>query len=107
MLGVTTRARGSNAARSTCTPSSSSKRSALLDTIAGSTTTKGRSSDSIAAATASTMAAFASMPVFVACRAMSLATASICAVTRSADSATDVVMLTVFCAVMAVIALVP
>ena len=64
--------------------SSSSRRSPLLATITGSTTRCGSSSSSIAAATASTIAALASMPVFVAWIAMSPATASICAVTRSA-----------------------
>ena len=87
MFGVTTSARGSSSARSACDavvveqarrrswrPSPDRRRRS------------GSSSSSIAAATASTIAAVASMPVFVACSAMSPATASICAVTRSAGS---------------------
>ena len=58
-----------------------------LAIITGSTTTCGSSSSSIAAPTASTIAAFASMPIFTASAPMSPTTASICAVTRSAGSA--------------------
>ena len=46
------------------TASSSSRRSPPFATITGSTTTCGRSRSAIAAATASTMAALASMPIF-------------------------------------------
>ena len=58
-------------------------------------------------ATASTIAAVASMPVLVAWISMSPATASICAVTRSAATAATAVTPTVFWAVIAVMALVP
>ena len=64
-------------------------------------------SSSIAAATASTIAAVASMPIFVASMRMSRATASICAVTRSAGNGATAVTPRVFCAVTAVMALVP
>ena len=55
--------------------------SPLLATITGSMTTCGRRQRAIAAATASTIAAVASMPVFTPSRRMSDATASICAAT--------------------------
>ena len=66
MFGVITRASGSSSTHMACTPSSSSSRSPLVETITGSTTTSGSSSSLIAAATASTIAAVASMPIFVA-----------------------------------------
>ncbi len=53
------------------------------------------------------MAAVASMPVLVASGGMSPATASICAPTRSAGITLAAEMPVVFCAVTAVIALVP
>jgi hypothetical protein len=61
----------------------------------------------MAAATASTIAALASMPIFVASIVRSPATASICAVTRSAGSASVASIPLVLCAVTAVIALAP
>ena len=83
-------ARGSSSARRARTPSSSSSAIAALgdhhriddDAAAGR-------ARAMAAATASTIAAVASMPVLVAWIAMSPATASICAVTRSAGSGSD------------------
>ena len=81
---------------------------AALRTITGSTTTSGSSSSSIAAATASTIAAVASMPVLVACKRdvagdrFDLRRDEIGG-QRAATSMTP----TVFCAVMAVMALVP
>ena len=64
--------------------SSSSSRSPLLAIMTGSTTSSGISRSRTAAATASTIAALASMPVLAACTPKSETTASICAVTRSA-----------------------
>ena len=61
----------------------------------------------IAAATVSTIAALASMPVFTASRRMSDATASICAATIAGGTMETPVTRSVFCAVMAVIALAP
>ena len=58
----------------------------------------------MAAATASTMAAVASMPVLTASAPMSPTTASICAVTMSAGTVWIPVTPSVFCAVMAVMA---
>ena len=55
--------------------------------------------------TASTIAAFASMPVLAACTPKSETTASIWAVTRSAGSASAIVTPSEFCAVTAVMAL--
>ena len=62
---------------------------------------------SMAAPTASTIAAFASMPIFTASAPMSPAIASICAVTRSAGRACHATTPSVFWAVTAVMALVP
>ena len=58
-------------------------------------------------ATASTIAAFASMPVLTAATGMSTATVSICSATIAGSSATQLVTATEFCAVTAVIADVP
>jgi len=66
MLGVTTSARGSNSLRSAVTASSSRRTSPLFEIITGSTTTSGNCNSAIVAATASTIAAVASIPVFVA-----------------------------------------
>ena len=107
MFGVTTRASGINASRSAATPSSSSRREPLDETRTGSRTTSGRSSSSIAAATASTMALVASMPILVAAMSRSPASASICAVTRSAESGATPSTPFVLCTVIAVIALAP
>ena len=84
-------ASGNSSADMVRTPSASSSRSPLFANITGSTTTIGRSSSLMAAATASTIAAFASIPVLVAWTVMSAAIASICAVTKSAGSADAVV----------------
>src|SRR4051812_43035161 len=107
MLGVTTWATRSNSDVIAATASMSSNRSPPLATMTGSTTTCGKSSPRIAATTASTIAAFASMPIFTASVPRSPITASICAVTRSAGKACHATTPRVFCAVMAVIALVP
>src|SRR5688572_1707157 len=53
------------------------------------------------------MAAVASMPIFVASTRMSLAIASIWALTRSADRGAIAIISRVFCAVTAVMALTP
>ncbi len=107
MFGVTTRASRSSVVFSACAASWSSNWSPLLATITGSTTRLGRSSDSIAAATTSTMAEVASMPVLTASQPMSAATASICAPTNSAGTRCTPVTPRVFCAVRAVTAEVP
>src|SRR5947207_972182 len=107
MLGVTMRTCGSSTDVSARTPSASSSRWPLDDITTGSATTRGSSSASMAATTASTMAAVANMPIFVALMATSPATVSICAVTRSAGSGIDAVMPNVLCAVTTVTALSP
>ena len=66
MFGVIARASGSSSRHIACTPSASSSRAPLVETSTGSRTTSGSSSSLIAAATASTIAAVASMPIFVA-----------------------------------------
>ena len=106
-LGVTMCERGRSSLRMAATASASSRRSPPLATMTGSTTTSGRSSSAIAAATASTMAAVASMPTLTASAPMSPATASICAVTRSVSIARHIVTPSVFWAVTAVMAQVP
>src|SRR4029434_9959598 len=80
------------------TASSSINRSPPFAIITGSTTRNGISRSLTAAATASTIAALASIPVLAACAPMSATTASICAVTRSADTASNMVTPSVFCA---------
>ncbi len=61
----------------------------------------------MAAATASTMAAVASMPVFTASQPRSVTTASICATTNAGGATWTPVTATVFWAVSAVMAEVP
>ncbi len=107
IFGVTRNARRSSSDFIAPTASSSISRSPLFAIITGSTTSHGISRSSTAAATASTMAALASMPVLAACAPMSATTASIWALTRSADSASNARTPSVFCAVTAVMALRP
>ena len=108
MFGVTTSARGSSSARIARTPSSSSSASPLLAIITGSTTTIGRSSSSIAAPTASTIAAVAEhaglrgVELDVAGDRFDLRRDEI-----GGERPTTAVTPTVFCAVIAVMALVP
>src|SRR5688500_499945 len=106
-FGVTRNARRKSSDFIAASASSSSSRSPLLAIITGSTTSQGTSRSSTAAATASTIAAFASMPVLAAWAPKSDITASIWAVTRSADSASNERTPSEFCAVTAVMALVP
>jgi len=106
-FGVTTNARRRSSVFIAATASSSSSRSPLFAIITGSTTRRGISRSSTAAATASTIAALANMPVFAASTPMSEATASICAMMMSAGSVTNPVTPSVFCAVTAAIADVP
>src|SRR4029079_9902651 len=76
-------------------------------TITGSTTRLGRSSPSIAADTASTVAGAGSMPVVTVAGGTAPATASICAMTSSVETGSQAVTPRVFWAVTAVMALVP
>ena len=86
MFGVTTNARRSSSVFIAATASSSISASPLFAIITGSTTSRGISRSATAAATASTMAAVASMPVLAASGRMSETTVSICAVTKSDDN---------------------
>src|SRR5882672_9232180 len=107
MFGVTISASGRRRAFIVVTASSSKRRVPLLETISGSTTRLGARNLLSAAATASTMAVLASMPVLTESKPMSWATASICAATTSGSMVWMRVTPTVFCAVTAVIADVP
>src|SRR6185503_640864 len=107
ILGVTRKASPTNSVFIIANASSSTRRSPLFAIITGSTTSIGMSRSRMDAHTASTIAAFGSIPVLAACTPKSETTASICAVTRSAGSAWAIVTPSEFCAVTALMALVP
>ena len=106
-FGVKTSASGKSSSRIAFTASSRSRRSPLFATITGSTTRNGKACCFTFAATTSMIAAFASIPVFTASGRMSSTTASICAATNAGGASCIAVTPIVFCAVSAVIAVVP
>ncbi len=83
------------------------RRSPLVATITGSSTTRARRWRSIAAATTSTTAGSCSMPILTASTPMSSTTASICMRRKAGGTAWMPCTPSVFCAVSAVIALMP
>ncbi len=106
-LGVTTAARGKSACTSAPTVSWAISRSPLVATMTGSSTTLFRACRPMASATTRTTSGECSMPIFTASTPMSSTTASICA--RSISGGTPWMSRTprVFCAVMAVMAVMP
>jgi len=107
MLGVTTSASGSSCARRASTAAGSSRRAPLFATITGSTTRFTSRCSATFAATASMMAALASIPVFTASGLMSETTASICSATKPGGTTWTPVTAVVFWAVSAVMADMP
>jgi len=106
-LGVTTAANGSITSRIIVIASGSRRASPLAATITGSTTTFGILRMRIRSATAPIISVRESIPVFAAAIVKSSATASICAATKAGSRLATALTPRVFCAVIAVMALVP
>jgi hypothetical protein len=106
-FGVTTVANGSITSRIIVIASGSSRTSPLAATITESTTIFGILRMRIRSATASIISARESIPIFAAAIVKSSATASICAATKAGSRLAIALTPSVFCAVIAVIALVP
>ena len=100
-------ARGTSLSRSKSAASSSSRRSPLVATMTGSSTTRVPGNASSPVATASIMSLVASIPILMAPTSRSLATARIWANTNSGGTGMTPSTPRVFCAVSAVIALAP
>ena len=104
---MTTVASGSSSVRSASTASSRSRRSPLVATITGSTTSVEMPCSRTFAATTRMISEFEIMPVFTASAPMSVTTASIWAATISGGISWTAVTPSVFWAVIAVSADIP
>ena len=104
---MTSVASGRSRTRSTSTASAASSACPCLLTNTGSTTRVPIPVSATASATASTIEAFASIPVFAASTPMSMATARIWSPTSPAETASYPLTPIVFCTVTAVIAVIP
>src|SRR4051812_29197371 len=105
-FGVTRVASGRMRSRSDATASAASRRWPCFETNTGSTTSFGIPTAATVSATAFTIGAEASIPVFAASTPMSCATARICAATVSGAISWNPETPVVFCTVTAVIAVV-
>jgi hypothetical protein len=106
-LGVISVVRGNNSRTSTATAASSINTAPLVATITGSNTTRSSLCRSIESATVCTISGACSMPILTASTPMSSTTASIWS--RSMSGGTPWMLRTpqVFCAVSAVMAVMP
>ncbi len=104
---MTTVANGSSLALRASIASGFSRRAPLFAIITGSTTSELSLRAEISAATTSMISALASIPVFTASQPMSLAHTSICRATNFGSISTIAYTPVVFCAVRAVIAVMP